>query len=771
MSFTPLLPYAGEDGWRYLRETLADQKAKAEAAAPAAVAIEAEYFRQNVAAATTPERLVADTRLIRFAMDAFGLKDATPRVDWLLNALKMGREDEADVAKALGDRRWGDLVKAFGFGEYTPPRSTEAGFAEAVVARHRIQRFEESVGAVDASMRRALAFDRTMTSLAAGDFSPEDGWAQAVAHDETRAVLKGAFGLGPAFDAAPRAVQAEMAARAAARAGFADVAAFGEADARDSVIRRFLSARPSGAVSPGAPPPPGAGLAGFRGLARGLDAQQRAVAVSEGRSADMRHFTRRIGGALTAEALVADDRLMKVALNAFGLSGARPTADFLRRVLESDTADADSFANRQPDGRWAAMAEAFGYGDGAGPQVGRFGFAEEIAARHAIHSHEAAVGARDETMRIALIFERTVATLSISGLGEDAAWDRALGHPAMAFAFQQALGLDGRFFDQTRGAQTQAVRDDLRERFGIRSMADFARPDRREAVLRPFFAADAAPPPRGGLAQPVIPLPGLAGWRYLQQTLVTQQERFVASASSQREIAYFRDNIARVETADQLVADRRLLSVALEAFGLASEIDKGAFIGRILAEGSESDNALARKLADTRFRDFAAAFGFGDGRGPQTRTEGFADRIIARWKPLAFERAVGEVDESMRLALNYDRTIRSVASTALSETSGWFRILGDPPMRSVLETAFSLPPEFAGVALERQMEVLQGAVRRTAGATSLFEMSLPDARDAVLRRFFVQDQIAAFGAYTPGSAALTLLQSASLGSGGLNIRA
>ncbi|TVQ54491.1 MAG: DUF1217 domain-containing protein [Rhodobacteraceae bacterium] len=768
MSFTPIVPYAGAEGWTYLRETLETQRERADAATPANVRIEAEYFRLNAAAARSPEALAANARLMRFAMDAFGLKDAKPTEAWLVEALKLGRESDGAIAEKLGDARWVDLVKTFGFGEYTPPRSGEPGFADGVIARHRIQQFETAVGARDASMRAALAFDRSMASLAAAEFPPSEGWAQAVRHDETRAVLKGAFGLGPAFDAAPRAAQAEMLAAAAARRGIADVSAFATAEARDGVIRDFLSARPTGFLSSALVGSAGGGMNGFRSLTRSADARQAAFAASEARTADMRHFTRRIGAAGTVDALLADERLTKVALGAFGLSAARPSAEFLSAVLQSDTSDPTSFANRQSDSRWADLAAAFGYGDGTGPHIGRFGFAEEIAARHAVHGYEAAVGAADETMRLALIMERALAATALSGLTEDAAWSRILGQPALALALQSALGLDAAFHELPPASRVATVRDAVRDQLGVRSIEDFARPDRREALARKLFEASQARPARGGLAQPVVPLPGLAGWRYLQETLTTQQERFAAAAVNQREIAHFRETIGRIETAEQLVADRRLLAFALEAYGLGTEIDKPAFIRRVLEDGSESDGALSRRLSDGRFRAFAEAFGFGDGRGAQTRVEGFAERVVARWKPRAFERAVGEVDESMRLALNYDRTIRSLAASSASDDAAWLRIVGDPPMRSVLLTAFALPSEFSNVDIDRQIDVLRGAVRRAAGAGSVGDMAAPDARDAILRRYFIQDQIAAFGVYSPGSAALTLLQSAARPAFGLN---
>ena len=68
--------------------------------------------------------------------------------------------------------------------------------------------------------------------------------------------------------------------------------------------------------------------------------------------------------------------------------------------------------------------------------------------------------------------------------------------------------------------------------------------------------------------QPIVPTGGLAGWRFLQRTYDTQFEAFSKSVSLQRDTDYFKENIAEATTAEALVSDRRLLTVALGAFGL-----------------------------------------------------------------------------------------------------------------------------------------------------------------------------------------------------------
>ena len=78
--------------------------------------------------------------------------------------------------------------------------------------------------------------------------------------------------------------------------------------------------------------------------------------------------------------------------------------------------------------------------------------------------------------------------------------------------------------------------------------------------------------------QPVIPFGGNAGWSFLQRTLESQQATFEKGTVLRRDVDYFRENIGNISTAADLVADRRLLNVALGAFGLDDDLPNKAFI-------------------------------------------------------------------------------------------------------------------------------------------------------------------------------------------------
>lgn len=264
--------------------------------------------------------------------------------------------------------------------------------------------------------------------------------------------------------------------------------------------------------------------------------------------------------------------------------------------------------------------------------------------------------------------------------------------------------------------------------------------------------------------QPIVPFGGIGGWQYLRRTMDMQREAFDASPTLQRDVDYFRENISKVGTAEDLVADRRLMTVALGAFGLDEDINNKFFIRKVLEEGTQDRTALANRLADRRYVAFSEAFGFGNGRLPNTALSDFGDRITSAFLERQFEIGVGQSDNSLRLALGFEREIPQIAQRETSENTKWLTILGNRPLRQVFETAFGLPTAFGALDLDRQVETFRDRSERFFGVSEVSDFADPEVLESVLRNFFVQSQlrdgIGGIGGASGASTALTLLNAA-----------
>jgi len=265
--------------------------------------------------------------------------------------------------------------------------------------------------------------------------------------------------------------------------------------------------------------------------------------------------------------------------------------------------------------------------------------------------------------------------------------------------------------------------------------------------------------------QPTAGIGGLPGWFVLQRTEARQREVFERSPVIERDVDYFRENISKALTAKDLVNDRRLLTVALGAFGLGDEINKKAFVEKILDEGTEESDAFANRLNEPRFKALAEAFGYGNIQGGSSvLLESFREDMIARFKVREFDRAVGEGDNDMRLALNFRREISELVDPDTTEKTAWFQIMGQQPLREVLATAFNIAPSVAQLDIDRQQEIFADRARSLLGSSDPAQFDDPEVVDEMLRRFFLMRQLESGpSSSTPGYGALILLQSQSLG--------
>jgi hypothetical protein len=259
--------------------------------------------------------------------------------------------------------------------------------------------------------------------------------------------------------------------------------------------------------------------------------------------------------------------------------------------------------------------------------------------------------------------------------------------------------------------------------------------------------------------QPVLPLSGFAGWSFLKKTMARQQAAQQSVPAQVRDETYFRDKIGKVKTAEQLVSDKRLLRIALTAFGLEADVNSKAFVQKILEGGTLKEGSLANKLADKQYQKFSAAFGFGDYSTPRTVISTFPDEILSQFRARTFETAVGDQNNAYRLAMNAEREVPALAARTTSETAKWYAVLGNTPMRNLFQTAFGLPSSFAAIDLDQQVSVMKEKAKATFGADTVSQFSQPAKMDALVRRFLFRSEIQEIGSGTsPAAIALTLLR-------------
>lgn len=257
---------------------------------------------------------------------------------------------------------------------------------------------------------------------------------------------------------------------------------------------------------------------------------------------------------------------------------------------------------------------------------------------------------------------------------------------------------------------------------------------------------------------PILPLSGPAGWALLKRTMAAQTAALNASPEMARDVDYFRAQINKVTTADQLVNDRRLLKVALGAFGLDSDINNKAFLKRVLTDGTQSKTALANKLADKRYAQLSAAFGF-DQKPPATQRSDFATNLLTAYKARAFETAVGNQNEDFHLALNAQRELVRLAGGSTSENTKWLTVLGSAPLSQVFQKALGLPSSTSALNLDQQLGLYKAKAAAVFGDGGISQFADSTKSEALIKRFLFRAQADQMITQSNSTAvALTLLQ-------------
>jgi len=262
--------------------------------------------------------------------------------------------------------------------------------------------------------------------------------------------------------------------------------------------------------------------------------------------------------------------------------------------------------------------------------------------------------------------------------------------------------------------------------------------------------------------QPALPFNSVAGYRFLQRTQDRQLDAFSRSPQIQRDTEHFRQSAGEIRTIDDFFADRQIFRFTLTAFGLIEATDRQAFVRKAIEEGIADPEAFANRLGDRRYARFVEALGFQDGRSSRFADPAFQEDVIARFRLLSFEEAVGEIDVDQRLALNFRRESAEILNRDLPDRTLWLQLLGTRASRTVLEAGFNLPTEFVRLDLDRQVDILRSRAIERYGDASPRVLLDQGNLDNLLSRFFIRQDLQISNT-SSASTALTILTSAGAG--------
>ncbi len=229
-----------------------------------------------------------------------------------------------------------------------------------------------------------------------------------------------------------------------------------------------------------------------------------------------------------------------------------------------------------------------------------------------------------------------------------------------------------------------------------------------------------------------------AAYLSVTDNLTRYQTMTAAEPAVKSATTYYQANIGKATSIQDFVGNYRLLSYALDAYGLGDQINATALITKVLEGGVTNPKSLANTLSDSRWKAFAAAFDF-VGKGASSVSSASAVKsTTADYVEQQLESDQGAQDVGVQLALYFQR----VAPTVSSE----YGILADPNLLEVAQTIFGLSPATSATNIDAQAKALSTLM-------PISDLQDPKKLQQLTERFTAMYDLT----YGPGSGATTSL--------------
>jgi hypothetical protein len=186
-------------------------------------------------------------------------------------------------------------------------------------------------------------------------------------------------------------------------------------------------------------------------------------------------------------------------------------------------------------------------------------------------------------------------------------------------------------------------------------------------------------------------------------TVVNNLARFQKYEADQPSVktatAYYQANIGKVKSVNDLLGDYRLLSFALNAFGLGDQVNNKALIRKVLQQGVSSPGALANTLPNVAWKAFAKAFNFAAAGSAAPTSASSVATSVSNYAEQQLEVDQGSTNVGVQLALYFKRVAPTI--------SNGYSVLADKNLLQVAQTIFNLPPTASASLIDKQARQIE----------------------------------------------------------------
>jgi hypothetical protein len=659
------------------------------------VAADTKYYEENIGKVNSIDEFLGDYRLYSYAMKSYGLGDMTYAKAYMRKVLESDVTDATSFAARLTDKRYADFAAAFSFG------TTEKTAQTSVQKDGLVKAYSDSFTNEETSIKSEINYyNSTIGTVTSVD--------QLLSNSRLKTYVLDAFGLDPTYTSS-------------------------------SYLKNVLTSDPSDPDSFVSQ----TGNKTFIALAQSFNFNSdgtvdgAAVQTDEQKSslqldyiynkstfpsdlladANKTYWDTEIAKITNVDDLVNDDRLVKYMSTAFDLNVQFSST--IKSILTND-ASAEilgktaikALFNFQSDGTLAAGTSAQ---TAAQTSVTDDSYAEKFQAKQQTEVDTAVSNYKTRIAGVKSLDDFLTSNAKDDDKTNDAVtevWDVAL----------RAYGIDPDAVSMSK--LRQILSSDAND---PKSYVNQLKDERFVNLNKAFNFDEQGKVDAPLLAQSQSVTDDYAKDYKSQKTkLLTGKEKTAASTAADTEIEYFRTQMQTITTADQFLADKRLVSFVLESKGIDPKSVKSEDLKKMFASDLEDKQSFVNKQSTSAYAEIVASFNF-DTKGQisaepvgTVQQRGDVLATVNSYIQQTLEEQQGEGSEGVRLALYFAREAPDVTSA--------YSILGDTALFQFFKTTFSMSDYISNMDTDQQAEMIKKYI-------DFNKLQEPDYVETLIKRF------------------------------------
>ena len=179
----------------------------------------------------------------------------------------------------------------------------------------------------------------------------------------------------------------------------------------------------------------------------------------------------------------------------------------------------------------------------------------------------------------------------------------------------------------------------------------------------------------------------------------TAMTKFRSSATVERDVKAFKEQLASVKTTEELFKNRRLMGFVLTAYGLETELNYMGRIKGVLMSDLSKPTSVANILKDRRYREIAGDLQMFKTGLDLLKNPATTEKVVDRYVAAQYELSISKENPALREARYFAKNIGKVSNV--------YEILGDNVLRKVVTSALGLPDQIAIQPIETQAELIK----------------------------------------------------------------